>query len=142
MDAFFKSNELLIQGASDILESQPQSVRDNLQRLKTVRDSLYDLIGPVMPKVVGFLGSGSDEYLKYIAQESKRDKKDLYNGFRKSQRERIDNSLSTVKEFIDKVLVQLATLDIICEDTKKISDMQLQLLSNIRQGLAENFDGG
>ena len=142
MDASFKSNELLIQGAGDILESQQQRVRDNLQRLKTVRDSLYTLIGPIMPKVIGFLGSGSDKYLKYIAQESKRDKKYLYNGFRISQRERIDDSLSTVKEFIDKVLVQPATIDIICEDTKKISDLQLQLLSNIPQALAENFDGG
>ena len=50
MDASFKSNELLIQGAGDILESQPQSVRNNLQRLKTVRDSLYTLIGLIMPK--------------------------------------------------------------------------------------------
>ena len=62
MDASFESNEFLIQGAGDILESQPQSVRDNLQRLKTVRDSIYTLIGPIIPKVVSFLGSGSDEY--------------------------------------------------------------------------------
>ena len=142
MDAFFKYNELLIQGASDILESQPQSVRDNLQRLKTVRDSLYTLIGLIMPKIVGLLGSASFEYLKYLSQESRRNMKEIYFGFRKTQRDRIDDSLSTIKEFIEKVLNQLVALDIICEDTKKISDLQLQLLSNIRQGLAENFDGG
>ena len=103
MAASSNSNELLIRGVGDILESQPQSVRDNLQRLTTLRDNLYNFIGPVMPKVVGCLGSGSEEYLKYIVSEDyKKDKLQLNYSFRKLQRDRIDSSLSTVKEFIDK----------------------------------------
>ena len=52
--------EILIRGIGDILDSQPQSVRDNLERLKIVRDALYDFIVPVMPEIVGYLGSGSE----------------------------------------------------------------------------------
>ena len=84
-------NEMLIRGIGDILDSQPQSVWDNLERLEIVRETLYDFIDPVMSQIVGILGSGSEEYLKYIVcQDAKTDKKDLFYGFKKTQRDRID----------------------------------------------------
>ena len=36
----------------------------------------------------------------------------------------------------------MATLDIIYEETKKISDLQVQLLNYFRHSLSDNFDGG
>ena len=83
-----------------------------------------------------------EQYLSYLnGQKAKIDMKDIYKGFKSSQRDRIDRVLSSVKEVVNKVYVQLSTLDIIYVETKRNSDLLVQLLNYFRQFLTDTYDG-
>ena len=126
-------NEIVFRGIQDVLNAQPTNVQENVEQLRNLKDSLYATVTALMSDVISILGSDRDAYLEYlVGDNNKINMKDIYKNFKTPNRARVDRTLSSLQGTVHKIHLLLQNLDRIYEDSKKNSDLLVQLLEYFR----------
>ena len=115
-------NEIVFRGIQDVLKTQLSYVSENVDPLRTLRDSLYAIVSPLMSDITGILSSDQDANLDYLNGESNKvNTKDIYKNFKTPNRDRVDRTLSSLQNTVSKIHLQLQNLVRIYDESKKNS---------------------